>query len=161
MSATEQHDSVMGHDPLAWIAQDADEVDDAVAPVAEAAAAEPEPTPQAAEQEAVQAEQPAAVETAIALAEQAASGEVLVLDGDMGIANINEWHVTFREALLKHAKITVQAEGLLHVDTAALQLLYAFQREAKTSEVEVVWQGVSDSVRKTADIIALSDAMDW
>jgi len=187
MSATEQHDSVMGHDPLAWIAQEADD-NDASPPVAEMI--EPEATPhdvemqdetQAEMPEAVvgdataaseapfyieehseaQGEAPKAVETAIALAEQAASGEVLVLEGDMGIANINDWHATFREALLTHAKITIQAEALSHVDTAALQLLYAFQRSAKASEVEVVWQGIPDAVRETAEMIALADAMDW
>ena len=158
MSATEQHDSVMGHDPLAWIAQDADEED---VPVAEATDEHDEATPHIEEQETIQDETPEAVEAAIALAEQAASGEVLVSEGDMGIANINEWHTTFREALLKHAKITVQAEGLSHVDTAALQLLYAFQRSAKASEVELVWQGIPDAVRETAEMIALADVMDW
>ena len=164
MSATEQGDSVIGHDPLAWIAQEEDEaaaVASSAADAPDSAASAMDNTPEPPQEEAPKDVQQPAVETAIALAEHAASGEIVVLDGDMGIANIHDWHATFREALLQHKKVTIQAASLNHVDTAALQLLYAVQREATASEVALVWQDVPDAIRKTANIIALDDALGW
>ena len=150
---TDHQESVMGHDPLAWIA--VEDTDD-VAPVEEEKVAPAsivdEATPEHKAEEEV-------LSNVVEMAEQAASGTSIVLDGDVGIANINTLHVQLQEALQTADKITVQASELSHVDTAAVQLLYAFVRDAKKVDVEVVWKGVPDSLHQTIAVLDLTEKM--
>ncbi|MBL1353120.1 MAG: STAS domain-containing protein [Zetaproteobacteria bacterium] len=148
--------SAMGHDPLAWIASETETVAEIETVVKTA-----EPAVQAAVKNMVEEAEPSEgnIENAIALAEQAATGILIRLEGDVGIASVNILHEQLREALQQTSKVTIEGKDLAHVDTAVVQVLYAFVREAKKSEVEVQWQSVPESFLKTVAVLGLSEKM--
>jgi len=160
--------SAMGHDPLAWITSEESEAESSV----ETTTTEVQEVAQEVVQEGigkntdavVQDEEVEKVEKepihqAIALAEQAATGHVITLEGDVGIANVNILHGELKEALQQSLKITIQANDLSHIDTTGVQVLYAFVREAKQSEIEVQWQNLPESFLKTVAVLGLSEKM--
>ncbi|MDQ6973672.1 MAG: STAS domain-containing protein [Mariprofundaceae bacterium] len=156
--------TVIGHDPLAWIAKENDEsqpIPDTHRFIKEDSEAKASPECTAEPDEPIQPDvlEAVAVNQTIALAEQAATGVLIVLEGDVGIANVNTLHAELRDALQQASKVTIQAKDLSHVDTAAAQLLYAFDRDAKKSEIEVSWQNFPETCLKTLAVIGLSDKM--
>jgi len=155
--------SAMGHDPLAWIAKEGEQADVANAEVNEQKTVESEPKASSVSEVVVKdelEEKPIeSIDHTIALAEKAATGVLVVLEGDVGIANVNELHEELCEALKQTSKVTIQAAGLSHVDTAAAQLLYAFVRDAKKLDVEVQWQDVPESCLKIFQVIGLPEDM--
>jgi len=140
---SKRESTAMGHDPLAWIAtgDSNKEISRESEPLAH------EDVPEA------------ATELVIGLAEQAAEGTAILLEGDVGIANIQALHTQFTDALQRAAKVTIQAAELSHVDTSAVQLLLAFMRDAKKMDVEVQWQGAPESLKKTIAVLGLSEKM--
>jgi len=165
--ATDGKETAMGHDPLAWIAQEDAELSEPES-VQEAAEALQQEVKEIAAEEAeemsdapssVQDEQES-IQQAVALAESAATGHIIHLQGDVGIANAHALHEELNEALQQTSKITIQAKGLTHVDTAVVQLLYAFVRDAKKLDVDVQWNAVPESFLTTLSVLGLSEKMD-
>lgn len=56
--------------------------------------------------------------------------------------------------------VQLDAAGVERVDTAALQLLVAFRREAVARGIPPVWQGVSATVRDAAKLLGLAQALE-
>ncbi len=153
--------SAMGHDPLAWIAKEGEQTEVASSEVNEQTPVEPEASSvsEAVVKDELKEKPVESIDHTIALAEKAATGVLIVLEGDVGIANVNELHEELCEALQQTSKVTIQAASLSHVDTAAAQLLYAFVRDAKKLDVEVQWQGVPESCLKIFQVIGLPKDM--
>lgn len=156
---TAGENSALGHDPLAWIAKEEEEAEVVVAEVSTAPVVLAAPEAAAEKEEQVEAQDSpvTSIDQAIILAESAATGVLIVLEGDVGIVNVNALHEELRAALEQTSKVTIQAEDLAHIDTAAAQLLYAFARDAKKSDVEVQWQGMPEACFKIFKVLGLPE----
>ena len=56
-------------------------------------------------------------------------------------------------------RIEMDASALEHVDTAGMQLLYAFARDARLDGKTLVWQGVSPQIVEAARLLGMSDML--
>ncbi|MHA6205527.1 STAS domain-containing protein [Dyella soli] len=56
--------------------------------------------------------------------------------------------------------VQLDGGGVERVDTAALQLLVAFRREALARGLTPAWQGVSGAMRDAANLLGLAQALE-
>jgi phospholipid transport system transporter-binding protein len=66
---------------------------------------------------------------------------------------------TLREQCLATPSSTLDATAVERVDTAALQLLVAFHRDALARGGKVAWAGVSTPLREAAERLGLAQAL--
>lgn len=57
------------------------------------------------------------------------------------------------------ARIEVDAHGLEHVDTAGMQLLYAFVRDARQDGKSVAWKDASSQFVEAARVLGMHAAL--
>lgn len=57
------------------------------------------------------------------------------------------------------ARIEIDARALEHVDSAGMQLLYAFACEARTRGKTLDWHGVRPSVAEAARLLGMGDML--
>jgi len=89
----------------------------------------------------------------------AAKGDARVgMPADCRIAEVGALHGQLRDAL-EASQIVLDAATVDRVDTAALQLLVVFQREAKQRERQVQWAGVSAPLYDAASQLGLVEAL--
>jgi anti-anti-sigma regulatory factor len=80
------------------------------------------------------------------------------MPADLRIAAVDELRTTLRDAL-GAPQIVLDAAAVERVDTAALQLLVAFQRAAKQHARQVRWTGVSAPLEEAASQLGLAEAL--
>ena len=80
------------------------------------------------------------------------------MPADCRIAEVGELQARLLDAL-ESPQIVLDAGTVDRVDTAALQLLVAFQREAKQRERQVQWAQVNAPLRDAADQLGLSEVL--
>ncbi|MDQ6969444.1 MAG: STAS domain-containing protein [Mariprofundus sp.] len=83
----------------------------------------------------------------------------LVLEGSLGIAEVESMHQSLSQILDAHVDVTIQSESLSRVDAAGVQLIYAFVKEAKSRSISVKWESVSDTLVETATMLGLHDGL--
>jgi phospholipid transport system transporter-binding protein len=101
----------------------------------------------------------AAKEQAVPVSTVTVSADVFVLDSDLRIGAAP----ALREALLEKLALggTVRLDGsaVAQVDTAALQVLGAFVRDAGARDIEIDWLGASDTLHKGAVLLGLNETI--
>jgi anti-anti-sigma regulatory factor len=80
----------------------------------------------------------------------------LMLDADLRIGAAPALRETLLAALAAGEGLDIDASAVAQVDTAALQVLAAFSRDARAASVAVVWTGVSDSLRRGVSVLGLN-----
>ncbi|MDQ6988625.1 MAG: STAS domain-containing protein [Mariprofundaceae bacterium] len=168
--------SMIGHDPLAWIHEDA-----AVEPV-EAKKDEvqsDEGDKQAEQQVKNMANQAENSENTVEMVEKTVNevetttvGEALdtavqtldetavtCLQGDLTIQTAHDLHSQLKSALAKQGVITLDAAEVGRVDTAAVQLLYAFVQKTKNMDREFLWKNPSVGLCETATTLGLAASL--
>jgi len=85
--------------------------------------------------------------------------KVLLLEGDLGIAQVETLHKTWLAMLESASEIKMDAGGLNQVDTAGTQLIYAVIQDAKSRKLDVSWKSASQALRKSSEQLGLSDLM--
>lgn len=80
------------------------------------------------------------------------------MPADCRIAEVGELHAQLLGAL-ESSQIVLDGGTVDRVDTAALQLLVAFQREAKQRERQVQWAQVSAPLHDAASQLGLTEAL--
>jgi len=90
--------------------------------------------------------------------DDAVSGDI-VLEGVLGIAEAEAMHHKLSRILDAEVDVSIQSADLSCVDAAGAQLLYAFVKEAKNRSVSLEWKSVSDALKETTAILALSEGM--
>ncbi|GFZ86061.1 STAS domain-containing protein [Dyella caseinilytica] len=89
----------------------------------------------------------------------AAKGEVRVgMPADFRMAEVTEMHRQLREAL-DGSSIVLDGGAVDRVDTAALQLLVVFQREAQKRGGQVTWAAVSAPLYDAASQLSLAQTL--
>ncbi|MDR6934976.1 STAS domain-containing protein [Luteibacter sp. 3190] len=74
--------------------------------------------------------------------------EPVALDADLRIAAAPALRETLLAALAAGEPVRIDAGAVAQVDTAGLQVLAAFSRDARAAGVPVAWDGVSDTLRR-------------
>ena len=80
------------------------------------------------------------------------------IPADCRIAEVGPLHTQLR-SVLGASQIVLDGTAVERVDTAALQLLVVFQREAKQRERQVQWAGVSAPLHDAASQLGLVEAL--
>ena len=86
------------------------------------------------------------------------SGKPIVLISPT-IRTVTELQAELAERLDDSGTIQIDGSGVDRVDTAALQLLAVFVRDARAEAREVEWVGCSAGLRKAANGLGLSTAL--
>lgn len=81
------------------------------------------------------------------------------LQGRLQIEGASRLRSRLLRALARRRPITLDAARVDHADTAALQILFAFVREASERGLPLRWNRVSDPLRQAAKQLGLAAAM--
>ena len=168
---SEENDSLIGFDPLAWMKEEGEETPaetpaqpPAQAPAAAAAdpaPAEPVPAPEqvaeeppvpAAESEPAPEPQPAAA--------AADDGAVVALGDTLDIAHVSALYERLSGALNQGREPALDGSELERVDAAGLQLLCAYGRELKSHGHAIEWRGEpAEALREAAVLLDLQETL--
>ena len=135
--------SMIGHDPLAWLKDDAED--------AEITEVEEKPVKKA------KSKKKASKKTA-AKGKKAASDTVFEIQAVQDISSVAELHEEMKK-LFSNEKLILDGEQVERIDAASLQLIFAFIQEAKVSNVDVVWRSPSEALSHSAKLLGMEDAL--
>ena len=79
--------------------------------------------------------------------------EVLVISGASALQD------SLREAAENGGAVVLDGSGIAQVDTAALQILSAFVRDAGSLGFTVEWKAASEAMRLSAGLLGLTEAL--
>lgn len=71
------------------------------------------------------------------------------------IAQCNEIHAQLHSAMAEQQAVSIDISTVERVDTAALQLLYAFQRDARAQGLVTIWSEASKVFCDAVDILGM------
>lgn len=86
-------------------------------------------------------------------------GEAIELDVELRISGASALRRRLDRSLGGSGAIELLGEGVRQADTAGLQLLLAFIREARARGRSVAWKGVSTSLRESAQRLGLVELL--
>jgi len=92
-------------------------------------------------------------------AEELSDTIVIDLPDNLTIATAESLHQILESTVEKHQDVVFNAENVNRVDTAGLQLLYAFCIEQKQHQLSVQWRSVTASLAEGADLIGIGKAL--
>ena len=85
------------------------------------------------------------------------SGETKIgLEGVLDISVANELHQQLKTALNEAKPVVLEAAQLERIDTAALQCLTIFFRDAQQDGINVEWRSPADCLLRAAETLGLS-----
>lgn len=84
---------------------------------------------------------------------------VVDLPENLTIATAELLHQQLEPVVEKHQDVILNAEHVSRVDTAGLQLLYAFFTEQQQHQLGVNWQSVPAALSDGAHLLGLSEAL--
>ena len=64
--------------------------------------------------------------------------EIIQLEAELTIAQVAVWHTRFTDEAVCANEVMIDASALVRIDTAGLQLLWAFNRSCASRNVAVV-----------------------
>ena len=136
--------SMIGHDPLAWLKDDAEEAE-----IIE----EVKKTPKAKKKSAKKKVAKSKSEKS-----KAKEDNVFEIQSVQDISVVAKLHEELKK-LFKHEKVILDVMNVERIDTTSLQLLYAFILEAKINNVEVAWRSPSEAMTNSANLLGMEDAL--
>jgi anti-anti-sigma regulatory factor len=83
----------------------------------------------------------------------------ITLDADLRLSQAQALRERLLKALAARSPVTLDGGDVAQVDTAALQVLCAFTRDAGGLGLPVVWGGVSPVLREGAAMLGLDKTM--
>lgn len=86
---------------------------------------------------------------------KAPAAHLVRLSGALGIGTVRDLHCALREAIDAGCPVTLDAAAVEAVDTAALQLLYAFVRDGRERGIEIVWKAPPERLQRDAERLGL------
>lgn len=89
-----------------------------------------------------------------------ATSTALALDADLRIAAAPALRDTLLAALASGGPVGIDGCAVAQVDTAALQLLAAFSRDARAAGRTVTWTGVSDPLQRGVAVLGLNSLIE-
>ena len=137
--------SMIGHDPLAWLKDDAEDAD--ITEVEEKSVTK------------AKAKNKTAVTKAKAeKAQDTASESVFEIQAVQEISSVTEVHEQMKK-LFKNNKVILNGENVERIDAVSLQLILSFIQEAKINDVEVSWNSPSIAISNSAKLLGMEDVL--
>lgn len=137
--------SMIGHDPLAWLKDDAEDVE--ITEVEEKSVTK------------AKAKKKTAVTKAKApKAQDTASESVFEIQAVQDISSVTEVHEQMKK-LFKNNKVILNGESVERIDAVSLQLILSFIQEAKINDVEVSWRSPSIAISTSAKLLGMEDVL--
>lgn len=157
-------DDLIGHDPLAWIAEEEPQeivVECEVEEVVSNSEAVKETAPEAqkvcdVEPEMSEKDSVPCQDEALEAVVKKGQAMAISFEGDLGIAQVADLHKRLSAILQTTSEFTLDMSEVSHVDTAALQVLCAFAVDAEKQGIKWQWQGMPDCIVQTANALGLS-----
>ena len=137
--------SMIGHDPLAWLKDDTEEEK-----IVEEAISTPEPEKKATKKSKSKS-QP--VET-----EADNDEKVFEFKSIQDISVVAGLHEQLKK-LFSHKKVIMDVSNIERIDTASLQVLYAFIEEVKVNDVEIAWRSPSEAMITSVRLLGMEEVL--
>lgn len=137
--AQPEPDSMIGYDPLAWMAEALDET------------ANPEPTPQPVH--------PTPAASALAFATPATDDRSIVLDSTLNIQSVVALHERFLQLIDRVPEIRIDASQVEQIDTAHLQLLLVLQQECVKLQKRLHIEAPSQRFVRACQLLGLDELL--
>lgn len=136
--------SMIGHDPLAWLKEDAEdaEIIEEAKPVKKAKKKTAKKSP----------------------AKEKSKGKTnkkettFEIQSVQDISSVAELHRELKK-LLKYEKVILDGGNIERIDTASLQLIFAWIEEAKNNNIEVTWQTPSEALINSVNLVGMKDVL--
>ncbi len=77
----------------------------------------------------------------------------------LGISDVGDMHTRILMELSEGYEIQFNVSQIERIDAAALQMIYAFSKEADTNGVPLVWDKPSEAFVRSATLLGLADKM--
>lgn len=134
---------VIDHDPLAWLGEDMESVQESTSDVNETSELDCDKKLQ-------QASKPDNSESAGALS----------LGESLTIKNVADFKKQVTEALAQNSEISLESTGLQKIDTAGLQLLYSLQQNLAVSQRSINWIDLNPVINSAARLTGLTEIVE-
>jgi anti-anti-sigma regulatory factor len=85
--------------------------------------------------------------------------EVIACGETFGIADVNALYPRLLTLLLEERPLVFDCSQIERIDTAALQMLYAFSKASSLYGYEINWNQASDSFINSAHLLGVATAM--
>lgn len=138
--------SMIGHDPLAWLKDDAED--------AEITEVEDKPVTKAKKKTAKKT----AAKKTTAKGKKTESDTVFEIQAVQDISSVAELHEEMKK-LFKNEKIILDGQQIERIDAASLQLILSFIQEANVNNVDVAWRSPSEALSNSAKLLGMEDAL--
>ncbi|KPJ96323.1 MAG: hypothetical protein AMJ53_01005 [Gammaproteobacteria bacterium SG8_11] len=92
-------------------------------------------------------------------AETASAHTTLVFDGALDIAGAAQLRERLLQVLTSRQPVVIDATSVERVDTAALQVLTAFFKDAGAQNLDVQWKTPAQSLKTAARLLGLQDSL--
>ena len=138
--------SMIGHDPLAWLKDDAED--------AEITEVEDKPVTKAKKKTAKKS----ATKKTAAKGKKTESDTVFEIQAVQDISSVAELHEEMKK-LFKNEKIILDGQQIERIDAASLQLILSFIQEANVNNVDVAWRSPSEALSNSAKLLGMEDAL--
>lgn len=138
--------SMIGHDPLAWLKDDAED--------AEITEVDEKPKTKAKKKTAKKT----AAKAKASKSEEVTSDNVFKIQAVQDISSVIDMHEELKN-MFGNEKVIFDGEGVERIDTASLQLILSFVQEAKINNIDVVWRSPSEAISNSARLLGMQDAL--
>lgn len=141
--------SMIGHDPLAWLKDDAED--------AEITEIEEKPAVKAKKKIAKKTTAKTTSADKKDTAKEVAD-DVFEIQSVQDISSVADLYEEMKE-LFKKEKVILDGQQVERIDAASLQLIYTFILEAKINDVDVSWRSPSEALKNSASLLGMVDAL--
>ena len=83
----------------------------------------------------------------------------IVFDGSLDIAGAGRLREQLLQALTDNQPVVLDAANVERVDTAALQVLTAFFKDATAQNLDVQWKEPAQALKNAAQLLGLRDSL--
>jgi len=140
--------SMIGHDPLAWLKDDAED--------AEITEVEEKPVKQAKSKK--KATKKKNAKSKSEKSNDVSDDYVFEIQSVQDISSVSEIHEEMK-TLFKNEKVILSAENVERIDAASLQLILSFIGEAQINNVDIAWRSPSDAISNSAKLLGMEEAL--
>ena len=140
--------SMIGHDPLAWLKDDAE--DAGITEVKEKPVSKAKAKKKAAKK--------TASKSKAVKAKDAASEHVFEIQSVQDISSVTDMHKEMKK-LFENETVILDGADVERIDAASLQLILSFIQEAKVNNVDVSWRSPSSVLSNSAKLLGMEDAL--
>jgi ABC-type transporter Mla MlaB component len=136
--------SMIGHDPLAWLKEDAEDAE-FIEEVKPAKKAKKKTAKKTTAKEKTKSK-------------STTKDTIFEIQSVQDISSVAELHKELKK-LLNYEKVILDGGNIERIDTASLQLIFAWLEEAKNNNIEVSWRSPSEALLNSVGLVGMKDVL--